>query len=187
MNRTDFTALLDRTFEAVRTINGSKGMEYADSEEALANFYRRAEEFDLDPKTVAGIFLGKHLDAIKAFIKTGSVRSEPIEGRVHDAILYLVLLLGLVEDELSNEQAIVEHAGENQMQLDLERTAEHLVPTAEEVQVRPDHLPIEHQAHNAVTDTVRWPMMPGEEVVRAADPQGHRFTAPRPRPDREVA
>lgn len=139
MNSTDLTALMERTFGQVRALNSSKGREYADDDEALRNFYNRADEFGTDPLVVCGIFLGKHLDAIKAYIKTGEVLSEGIDGRVHDAILYLVLLLGLVEDGRSDEQSIVEHAGENQLAL-LDEQAQ--VPTVAEVRAK--FLPIDH-------------------------------------------
>lgn len=176
MNRTDFHALMERTFAAVKAINNSKGQEYASDDEALANFYNRAEEYGVDPKVVCGILWGKHVDAVKAFIRTGDVRSEPIEGRVHDVILYSVLLLGLVEDHRSDEQAIVEHAGENQLAL-LDEQAR--VRTLDEV--REDRMPLEAEAcdaarRNPVEDTVTLPAMPaltggpGGVGVPAADP-----------------
>lgn len=192
MQRTDLHLLMDRTFDAVSGLNGSKGMEYADDTEALRNFYRRAEEYGVDPKVVLGIFLGKHLDAIATFIRSGEVRSEPIEGRVHDAILYLVLLLALIEDEASDEQAIVELAGENQLALDVEPVEldspaepRHAVeetqpvPTLEERHEELPRLPIEHQARNVVDGTQE---MPSVSLADAADPHDYRFTAPFPRP-----
>lgn len=152
MKRTDFTDLLDRTFAEVRDINSSKGNEYASEDEALANFYNRAEEYGVDPKVVCGIFLGKHVDAVKAFIRTGDVRSEPIEGRIHDVILYSVLLLGLVEDGRADEQGIVELAGENQLAMFDEQAQ--VVQTLDEVHQRDDRMPVEQDAHRATQANV---------------------------------
>jgi hypothetical protein len=124
MNRHDLEDLMDLTFDAVKNINNTKGKEYAGTDEALANFYTRAEQYGLDPKIVLGIFLSKHLDAINSFIRTGKVLSEPIDGRVHDAILYLVLLLGLVADHRADEQQVAALAEQNQLALSLPTLAE---------------------------------------------------------------
>lgn len=115
MKRSDLEDLIETTFEKVKKLNATKGKEYAPDEEALGNLYDAAEDFGLDPKVVAGIYLRKNYLAIRSFVRTGAVLTEPIEDRVADLILYLVLLLGLVDDERADEQGIVEHAGENQL------------------------------------------------------------------------
>lgn len=99
MNRRRLLELVDETFGDIAELNNTKGREYADDEEALSNFYNRAKQLDLSPKKVWGIFFGKHIDAIFSYIKREEVLSEPIEGRIDDAILYLILLKGLIEDQ----------------------------------------------------------------------------------------
>jgi hypothetical protein len=111
MKRDDLTILIADTFAEVRVLNNSKGREYAGDEEALANFYNRAEQLDLDPQKVWAVFASKHYDAILAYIRTGKVLSEPIQGRVHDLILYLVLLLGLIKDAKADEGDVAALAG----------------------------------------------------------------------------
>lgn len=177
MNRTDFQALLDRTFTEVRAINDSKGREYADDAEALANFYHRAEEYAVDPKVVCGIFLGKHVDAVKSFIRSGDVQSEPIESRVYDVILYSALLLGLVEDERAAAGPVsrggLDDLGTHTMIVDGElREPDHdsdqlTLPTLDEVRDAAPRLPVEEDAHRAtqtVVDTQALPAVRPEDL-----------------------
>lgn len=67
--------------------------------ERLKNFYRNGERLGLPPTKVLAVYLAKHLDAIETFLKHGDVESEPIEGRICDAINYLLLLAKLVRAE----------------------------------------------------------------------------------------
>lgn len=99
MKRSRLFDLIDETMMEIERLNNTKGREYADDAEALANFYNRAEQMGIDPKVVWGAFFGKHIDSIFSYIKRGEVLSEPIQGRIDDAILYLILLKGLIEDE----------------------------------------------------------------------------------------
>lgn len=100
MTFNEFDKLTEDTFEIIRGLRDKKGKEYANSEDRLANFKRIAESKGISPLQVAGIFLDKHLDAINYYCKKGKVASdEPIKGRIHDAITYLLLMKGLLEEE----------------------------------------------------------------------------------------
>jgi len=83
-----------------------KGAEYASDTDALANFKKRAEDIGIGPKQILWIFLSKHLDSIKSYIKKGHVISdEPIEGRIQDARNYLFLLSCLIDEEKTEAKA----------------------------------------------------------------------------------
>lgn len=100
MRKQRFLKLLQDQLVALQELTATKGEEYARSEDdQLANFKRQAAELGLDPEKVLAIFLNKHLDAIKSFIKTGQVLSEPIHGRIDDAILYLILLKAMIVEK----------------------------------------------------------------------------------------
>lgn len=99
MNRVDFVQLMDAHYESITEINRTKGHDYAGDDDALANFKEQAAALGLDPLQVWGVFAGKHWSAIMTFIREGDVKSEPIEGRIHDVILYSFLLLGLIEEK----------------------------------------------------------------------------------------
>ena len=54
----------------------------------------------------------KHIDAIRTYVKFGSVMSEPIEGRIKDTRVYLCLLRAMVEQKkaLENEDKVLAFA-----------------------------------------------------------------------------
>ena len=81
----------------------TKGTEYSRGEEDVnSNFKRLSEELGIESKQVLYIYLKKHLDAISYYIKTNEVKSEPIEGRIADAINYLLILASLISEEQEN-------------------------------------------------------------------------------------
>lgn len=73
-----------------------KGSDYSGVEDSNRNFKEAAKRLGITPEQVLSVYLDKHLDAIHTFIKDGVVKSEPIVGRVQDAINYLLIFLSLV-------------------------------------------------------------------------------------------
>lgn len=104
MNKQDFQKLLDQTHQNMKNLTASKGEEYARDADQLANFKRQAEQCEVSRFIVWLVYFNKHLDAIISFIssvksgKSGPALSEPIESRIDDAILYLILLKALIKD-----------------------------------------------------------------------------------------
>lgn len=103
MNCIEFKLLLSQTCDRLNHLTETKGHEYANDADQLANFRRLAVILRLDPRVVLYVYLAKHLDAITHYI--GQVQddrpiacSEPIDGRIDDAILYLILLKALIMD-----------------------------------------------------------------------------------------
>ena len=103
MQREQFLKLMDETYDVLKGLNQTKGHDYAGDDDALNNFKSAGERVGLDPIQVWGIYFLKHIAAIETFVKEGNVKSEPIEGRVQDAILYLFLLLGLIAEQTPKE------------------------------------------------------------------------------------
>lgn len=109
MRKSVFQRLLTQTAERMRDLTGTKGEEYANTAadgdaDQHANFKRLAQELGLSPEQVLSVYLTKHLDAIKSFLRHGREFSEPIDGRIDDAILYLILLKGLVIERREAER-----------------------------------------------------------------------------------
>lgn len=95
MNDPDFDACLRQC----RDILGIKGTDYTiGSTDRLHNFRTVGEFTGLDPKATLGVYFYKHVAAIFAFIKDGQRESEPIEGRICDAINYLLLLSKMIAE-----------------------------------------------------------------------------------------
>ena len=99
MTRDQFLSMMHDDFEKVVKINETKGHDYAGEEDALRNFKEQAVEAGITSAQVWAVLFGKHLKAIQTFVREGDVASEPIEGRIHDGIPYLFLLLGLIREE----------------------------------------------------------------------------------------
>ena len=81
----------------------TKGKEYANSESRFANFDRAADELGLTNIQVAWVYVKKHLDGIASFCRTQKELSEPIEGRIVDAIVYLTLIAGMIAEKEEDE------------------------------------------------------------------------------------
>lgn len=95
--------LFNETFQAASALLGVKGGEYAPGADRLANFKLASLRLDLLPEQVLLVYLDKHLQAIQHWVAdqvagTDRPRSEPITGRVLDAINYLILLTALIEE-----------------------------------------------------------------------------------------
>jgi hypothetical protein len=77
-----------------------KGKEYTVSDEdKFKNFKSIAERMELKTEQVAMIYLLKHMDSIRNYLKTGTESSEEsIMGRIQDARNYLLLLGGIIEE-----------------------------------------------------------------------------------------
>ena len=109
MRKDRFQLLLKQTHDAMLALTASKGEEYTNNAAAgaadqHANFKRLSEELGLTPEQVLSVYLTKHLDAIKSYLRMGREFSEPIDGRIDDAILYLILLKGLIVERREAER-----------------------------------------------------------------------------------
>jgi hypothetical protein len=82
--------------------------EYAHSEgNAFSNFERTAEDLEnISREQVLWIFVKKHLDGIKAYINGHTSQREPIQGRINDAVVYLILLRGMVDDNETTSSTV---------------------------------------------------------------------------------
>lgn len=92
------TALIEGEFDRIRAIRETKGREYAGEEDTLADFKEVAAETGVTPLQCWNVYVKKHVRAVDSFIREGEVKSEAIEGRIRDVIVYHLLLLGLIED-----------------------------------------------------------------------------------------
>jgi hypothetical protein len=90
--------LFEKVVAELRDLQTNKGREYASDEDSLNNF-KRGDEIGVEPLQLAWIFTNKHLSSVKSFIKHGKeFSSEPIEGRILDAMNYLFLIYCLVQE-----------------------------------------------------------------------------------------
>lgn len=90
--------ILYGTISRIKNLSASKGEEYkaVDSSDQLANFRAAARDVGVPMEVVWRIYAGKHWGSINTYVRdliAGTPReySEPMEGRVDDLIVYLIL------------------------------------------------------------------------------------------------
>ena len=106
MKSSEFRNSIDQLHARLVELTATKGEEYKRREDnQFANFERGAKALGLTREQVLMVYLSKHLDSITTFVKDQAnpdtpVReyAEPITGRIDDAILYLLLLRGMVTE-----------------------------------------------------------------------------------------
>lgn len=101
--RKKFLDIIDKTFNRIRELNLTKGLEYTGDrqDDALANFRSNGKDVGIAPEVCLRVYAGKHWNSISQYIRdiqNGNERvySESIEGRIDDLILYLLLLKAFV-------------------------------------------------------------------------------------------
>ena len=115
MTNEEFKEHVKSFFDFIEGIGQTKGKEYSGAidgrDDRLANFKRLSSKLGVSPESVCLIYGTKHLDSIDTFVKTiektGKVPaqlSEPIEGRFHDAVLYLILLSAIVKERMEKDR-----------------------------------------------------------------------------------
>jgi hypothetical protein len=58
------------------------------------------------PEFILMVYLNKHMDGITAYINGHTSQREDVRGRIADAMVYLALLWGLVEDKENTAQEL---------------------------------------------------------------------------------
>ena len=91
--------IMTQVFEECNRLREAGQKEYAQSiDNALANFERVAGHTGVTREQVLLVYLSKHMDGIHSYVKGHKSQRESVEGRINDAIVYLVLLRCMVED-----------------------------------------------------------------------------------------
>ena len=96
----EFDKFQEGLLNEVVGMKDTKGREYAHSADRFANFNRLSEKLGL-PNTVIGwVYCKKHIDGIESYVRDNQVYStEGVRGRIVDAIVYLTLIAGMIEED----------------------------------------------------------------------------------------
>ena len=98
MTNNEFLVFRDQLSEVAYQICDDKARTYATEEDRLDNFKRHGKEWGIPAKVVLGIYMAKHLDSIRSFIRDGTQNEEGVIVNIRDARNYLDLLAALVEE-----------------------------------------------------------------------------------------
>lgn len=108
MTHPEFNDYQLKLIEEVIGMKDTKGREYANGEDRFGNFNRLSVQLNLSNIQVGWVYLTKHLDSIASYCRTGQTFSnEGIRGRIVDAITYLTLIGGMIEEGLEKEDVKV--------------------------------------------------------------------------------
>tara|TARA_R110002051_G_scaffold324439_2_gene421700 strand:- start:142 stop:420 length:279 start_codon:yes stop_codon:yes gene_type:complete len=90
---------MQKALDEVTEMRDAGQKEYAHTEDnVFANFERVSELTDVSREKVLLVYLLKHIDGISAYIKGHQSQRESVNGRITDAIVYLLLLKGMVHE-----------------------------------------------------------------------------------------
>ena len=102
MNQESMSAVMDEVFTQARNLREAGQAEYSHRDEnAFANFERVCERLHLSREQVLLVYLEKHLDGIHSYVNGHKSQRENVKGRILDAVVYLCLLYGMVEENES--------------------------------------------------------------------------------------
>ena len=102
MKSQDYATYRNKFLSDISDMSDLKRIEYTvgnQDDDVFTNFRSIGDRLGIDPKIVLSIYLLKHMDSIRSYLKHGQTFTEDISGRIADAINYLVLLNGLIEVE----------------------------------------------------------------------------------------
>ena len=114
MERSKFDKLFNDIIEEVKETRDAGQDEYTHEDDNIfANFERVGNHLDIASEKTLMVYLLKHIDGIVAWINGHKSQREDVRGRLKDAIVYLMLLWAMVEDDKpkrpSNYQKIGDH------------------------------------------------------------------------------
>ena len=100
MNREGLAAVMEQVFEECRLLRAAGQKEYAhEDDNAFRNFESIAADLGMRRESVLYVYFKKHLDGIVAWINGHRSQREEVEGRINDAIVYLCILRGMVQED----------------------------------------------------------------------------------------
>lgn len=99
MTKAKLAEWMDVTFREAQRLRSAGQAEYARNDDnAFANFERVSERLGISREVVAMTYLEKHLDGIHAWLQGHKSQREDVRGRILDAIVYLCILRGMIEE-----------------------------------------------------------------------------------------
>jgi hypothetical protein len=110
--------LIKRIFQKIQKTREAGQKEYARKQDnAFANFERVANHIGISKEKVLMVYLLKHIDGIGSFVNGHKSQREDVRGRITDAIVYLCLLWGMINDsdKKSRNEILLEKVKRNKI------------------------------------------------------------------------
>ena len=116
MTQDQMAQVMEQIFGRCQALRGAGQKEYAHLQEnAFRNFEDVGKYTGISREQCLLVYLRKHIDGISAYVKGHKSQREDVRGRICDAIVYLCLLYGMVDETVEKsdykEVAGTVHAG----------------------------------------------------------------------------
>ena len=99
MEHKQMLSTINDIFKLVKKIHIEGQKEYAmDEDNVFANFERISKQTDLKREMILWVYLMKHIDGIASYLKGHKSQREDVRGRLTDAIVYMCILWGMIDD-----------------------------------------------------------------------------------------
>jgi hypothetical protein len=113
----EFDVFQQKLISEVLKMRDTKGKEYSHSTDRFANFNRLQDSLSLPNYQIGWVYCKKHLDSIESYVKDGKTHSnETIRSRFVDAITYLTLIAGMVEERELKLREVLEDKNQGKHQ-----------------------------------------------------------------------
>lgn len=103
MTRDEMKDVMENVFAECQALRKAGQAEYSGGADAFGNFNRLATNLRLGRMFILLVYLWKHLDGIVSFVNGHKSQREDVRGRINDAIVYLCLLRGMVDEDQQKE------------------------------------------------------------------------------------
>ena len=105
MNYKQLNKIIQKQIQIILKTRDDGQKEYARTEDnVFANFQRVANYVGVCQEQVLMVYLLKHIDGIMAYVNGHKSQRENVSGRITDAIVYLLLLRGMIEENETNKR-----------------------------------------------------------------------------------
>ena len=98
MLKSDFTVFLQKKLNEIEQTSASGQSEYVLNENAFDNFNRLAAELGIPREQILMVYFSKHRDGVINYLKGQRSQREPVQGRIKDCIVYLLLLWAMIDE-----------------------------------------------------------------------------------------
>tara|TARA_R100001244_G_scaffold47530_1_gene42226 strand:- start:33 stop:338 length:306 start_codon:yes stop_codon:yes gene_type:complete len=99
MTKPEMDILMKKIFSIINKTRDAGQAEYARADEDVFANFRRVGSYTGQPKeAVLMTYFMKHIDGIASYINGHTSQREDVTGRITDAIVYLCLLWGMVDE-----------------------------------------------------------------------------------------
>lgn len=98
MNHDEMCKKIEKIFVKILKTHKEGQKEYAEIEDVFSNFKKIGKNVNVSKEKVLLVYLLKHIDGISSYIDGHEMQREDIRGRITDALVYLCLLWGMIDE-----------------------------------------------------------------------------------------